>query len=224
MKNRQAFKILRRDRLPTFNADEGCSAICSCHTELAKGGESMNNFAFAVDLICRVSLPFVCMWGMYLPPSQDVRREHYDVIEANTVYFETAECDKYPLEYKPQFTQMLFRNWEDSTGQMEIHAWRMVKGFPNPDESLPSDLRTLPERQRTHMYVERNAAGLWEMRWLDGDVLRVVTADSYVTTETVGDPVAFQPGTGGGGGPPPPATFGFRGVWSMFLGGVNGKP
>lgn len=42
---------------------------------------------------------------------------------------------------------------------------------------------------------------------------------------TIGqNPVAFQPGTGGGGGPPPPATFGFRGVWSMFLGGVNGKP
>lgn len=113
-----------------------------------------------------------------LPPSQDVRREHFDVIEQNTVFNETCDEDKFPLIYKPTFTQILFRRWEPSTGQMEIHAY---------PEEIAAELAKQPLRQRTSMAVEKNAAGLWEMRWLDGDVLRVVTADSYVETATVGD-------------------------------------
>jgi hypothetical protein len=131
----------------------------------------------------------------YLPPSQDVRREHYHVIEQNTVFNETDECDKWPLLYKPTFTQFLFRHWEPSTGQMEIHAWRMLKGYPVEEresfegypEEIAAELAKQPLRARTTMAVEKNAAGLWEMRWLDGDVLRIITADSYVRTQTVGD-------------------------------------
>lgn len=131
----------------------------------------------------------------YIPPSQDVRREHFAVIEQNTVYAETCDEDRFPLLYKPTFTQFLFRQWEPSTGQMEIHAWRMLRGYPVEErenlehypEEIAAELAKQPLRARTTMSVERNAAGKYEMRWMDGEVLRIITADSFVRTQTVGD-------------------------------------
>lgn len=125
-------------------------------------------------------------------PNPDVRREHFDLIEVNVVYVETCETDAWPLEYKPIFTQVIFRRWEWDTASHEIHAWRMLQAVKDPAKMLPIEqqhkLKLLPQRNRSVMHPEYNhALGCWEMRWQDGDVHRIVTADSYVETHSVGD-------------------------------------
>lgn len=138
-------------------------------------------------------------------PRSGVLREHVDVIEMNTYYSETDEGDKYPLIYKPQGTQFLFRVWDYDSGEHQIVAWRMVKGFAaetiEPDvllidlrneEMLPKELEFLLERkprQRTHMAVEWNhGKGVWQMEWTDSGVHRLITANSFQETHTIGDP------------------------------------
>lgn len=138
-------------------------------------------------------------------PRSVVLREHVDVIEANTYYSKTDEGDKYPLIYKPQGTQFLFRAWDYDSGEHQIVAWRMVKGFAaetiEPDvllidlrdaEMLPKELECLLERkprQRTHMAVEWNhGKSVWQMEWTDSGIHRLITANSFQETHTIGDP------------------------------------
>lgn len=138
-------------------------------------------------------------------PRSGVIREHVDVIEWCHYYTETSEGDSYPLQYKPLWTQVIFRNWDYETGEHQIVAWRMVKGFAaeeiKPDilltdmhnaEMLPQEQAILLERKprlRTQMAVEWNEPkGLWQMAWFDGDLHRVITAGSFHETHTIGDP------------------------------------
>lgn len=130
----------------------------------------------------------------YLPPMPVIVREHFAVIENNTVYAETCETDTWPLEYKPIFTQVLFRDFIWDTGTHEVQAWRMLKAddkepFKMIAHEHQKHLKLLPTRPRSSMHATWNQSrGVWQVEWLDGDVHRVVTAKSYVETHTVGDP------------------------------------
>lgn len=107
-------------------------------------------------------------------PHTPIAREHVDAIEWNIAFNETCEDD--PLPYRVTFIQVLFRRFKPH-GETEIDAWRIVQRGPVEDGA------------RTNMYPEFNhSIGLWEMRWMDGDVQRIVTADSFYTTYTLGDP------------------------------------
>jgi hypothetical protein len=111
-------------------------------------------------------------------PHTPVVREHVDAIEWNIAFHETAEDD--PLQYRVTFIQVLFRNFKPH-GETEIDAWRIVHRGPVEDGA------------RTNMYPQFNhALGLWEMRWFDGDVQRIVTAKSFYTTHTLGDPEVWE--------------------------------
>lgn len=121
-------------------------------------------------------------------PHDSAIREHFDQIEVNHFWSETT-CDTDPLQYRLTFCQVLFRRWHPETGEHEIEAWRMLKPFAIEDrlEGLPSEI-SQPLRQRTNMFPEWNhTTKRYSMRWLDNDVLRIVTADSVIVTNTLFD-------------------------------------
>lgn len=107
-------------------------------------------------------------------PDRAVVREHFDQLEVNIVWHETCETD--PLPYRITFQQILFRNWHPETGEHEIEAWRMMR----------SSTKEEGEPARTLMFPQM-VAGKYELRWIDGDVMRVVTADSLLVTNTTFD-------------------------------------
>ena len=75
----------------------------------------------------------------------------------------------YDGEGRLVFQQLLFERFDIDREETIIEAWRIVK--------CP-----------TQMPEFNHALGLWEARWVDGDVLRRVLADSVSTSWTQFDP------------------------------------
>lgn len=93
-------------------------------------------------------------------PREDIAREKCDLIELNGLYDEQGRL---------VFDQIIFYDFCRERSRYQVRAWRLVK-----------DHNQLPTYDHT--------TGLWQCRWLDGEVTRCVTADSYRRTWTQYDP------------------------------------
>lgn len=91
-------------------------------------------------------------------PVEDLARERCDVLEANSFYDEQGRL---------VFDQLIAWDWCHDRHQ--VRAWRMIKG--------PS------------MWPERDwERGGYSVLWQDGEVIRMLWADSYRRTWTQYDP------------------------------------
>ena len=100
-------------------------------------------------------------------PHDTAIREHVDALEVQDFYsWSPVEHENGDVshELKFVFTQILFRKWNDRTLTHEIEAWRMAK--PGMD---------------IHFV---NATGLYEFRFEDSNVSRIVTTRSLSVTSS----------------------------------------
>lgn len=98
-------------------------------------------------------------------PHDSAARDTFDVIEVQQMYsWCGSEKENGDVDFvlKPVFTQLLFRRWSYERGEHVIEAWRMVK---------PS-----------MVYGYSHAKGVHEIRWMDGEIERVVQAKAMKYT------------------------------------------
>lgn len=96
-------------------------------------------------------------------PHDSAARDTFDVCEVQQMW-QWSGCEKEngDVDYhlKPVFTQILFRRWDRERCEHVIEAWRMAK---------PS-----------MVYGYSHAKQVHEIRWMDGEIERVVQCRSVV--------------------------------------------
>lgn len=110
-----------------------------------------------------------------LLPHDTAARDTFDVIEVQQTYSWCGiEQENGDVDYvlKPTFTQLLFRRWDRDRGTHVIEAWRMAKP--------------------TMAYGYVHSRGVHEIRWMDGDVERVVETKSLVHSAADFDSEVFE--------------------------------
>jgi hypothetical protein len=123
-------------------------------------------------------------------------RENVDQIEVNHV-FAVDDCGI----TKHVFSQLIFRDWNSHAGRFDIRAWRMMKpGAMQPIPAGPFDWEVAEASKGdwspayasyapspmvpTYSHEMRH----WEVRWMDGEIERVITSPVLKTTFTIYDP------------------------------------
>ena len=99
-------------------------------------------------------------------PHESAARESCDRLEVNSFY----DSDRTLV-----FDQLLFYDWAGE--RYQLRSWRMVKWLVGPNREPRADM--LPRLN--------HATGLYECRWIDGDVERVITAPVVSYSRTTYD-------------------------------------
>lgn len=99
-------------------------------------------------------------------PHETAVRESCDRITVNSFYDDNRTL---------VFDQLLFEDWQGD--RFQLRGWRMVKWLVGPNREPKADM--LPRRNQL--------TGLYECRWIDGDVERVITAPVVSYSRTVYD-------------------------------------
>jgi hypothetical protein len=126
-------------------------------------------------------------------PIDTALRESVEQIEVN--HFFSVDDGKF------MFSQLLFRDWNSHAGRFDIRAWRMMKpGAMQPIPAGPFDWEVAEASKGdwspayasyapspmvpTYSHEMRH----WEVRWMDGEIERVITSPVLKTTFTIYDP------------------------------------
>lgn len=100
-------------------------------------------------------------------PHESAARESCDRITVNSFYDDNRTL---------VFDQLLFEDWQGD--RFQLRGWRMVKWLVGPNREPKADM--LPRLNQL--------TGLYECRWIDGDVERVITAPVVSYSRTTHDP------------------------------------